>query len=56
MEAGVGGVLFDPRGNQIMEYSWNLGVTTNNKAEAYALYIGVQLAKKRQINALNIVE
>lgn len=38
-----------------MEYSWNLEVTTNNKAEAYALYIGVQLAKKKQINALNIV-
>jgi ribonuclease HI len=38
-----------------LEYYWNLGITTNNKAEAYALFIGVQLAKKRQIDALNIV-
>jgi ribonuclease HI len=38
-----------------MEYSWNLGVTTNNKAKAYAMYIGIQLAKKRKIIALNIV-
>jgi hypothetical protein len=31
-EPSAGRVLFDPRGNQLMEYSWNLGVTTNNKA------------------------
>jgi ribonuclease HI len=54
-EAGAGGVLFDPRGNQIMEYSWNLGVTTNNKEEAYAMLMGIQLAKKRSISELNIV-
>jgi len=38
-----------------MEYSWNPEVTTNNKAESYAMYIGIQLAKKRKINALDIV-
>jgi len=48
-------VLFDPRGNQLMEYSWNLGATTNNKAEAYAMFMGMQLAKKRKITNLNIV-
>jgi ribonuclease HI len=54
-EVGAGGVLFDPRGNQLMEYSWNLGATTNNKAEAYTMYMGIQLAKKRKITELNIV-
>jgi len=54
-EAGAGGVLFDPRGNQIMEYSWNLGVTTNNKEDTYAILMGIQLAKKISISNLNIV-
>jgi hypothetical protein len=53
-EEGVEGVLFHPRGNQIMEYSWNLGVTTNNKAEAYAMVMGIQLEKKISISELNI--
>lgn len=48
-EASARGVFFYPRANQIMAYSWNLGVTTNNRAEAYAMLMGIQLAKKRSI-------
>jgi len=51
----VGVVIFDPRGNQIMEYSWNIGATTNNKAKANAMLMGIQLAKKRNIYEINIV-
>jgi ribonuclease HI len=53
--AGAGGVLFNPRGNKLMDYSWNLEVTTNNKVEAYTLYMGIQLEKKRKIIDLNIL-
>jgi hypothetical protein len=44
-EEGVGGVLFGPRGKMMITYSWNLGTTTNNSAEAYALLKGIQIAK-----------
>jgi ribonuclease HI len=33
----------------------NLGIYSNNKAEAYALFQGVQLVKKRKISILYIV-
>jgi ribonuclease HI len=54
-EAGAGGVLFGPRGQRMITYSWNLGTTTNNSAEAYALLKGTQIAKERQINKLIII-
>jgi ribonuclease HI len=54
-EAGVGGVLYGPRGIRELDFYWNLGVTMNNKAEAYAVFQGIQLAKQRQISQLNIV-
>jgi ribonuclease HI len=51
----VGGVLYDPRGNHELNYYWNIGITSNNKVEAYVVYQGVQLEKQRQIYELNIV-
>jgi ribonuclease HI len=54
-EAGVGGVLFSPRGQRMITYSWNLGITTNNAAEAYALLKGTQIARERQIKKLTII-
>jgi ribonuclease HI len=54
-EAGAGGVLFIPRGQRLLTYSWNLGITTNNLAEAYAIFKGAQLAQERQINQLIIL-
>jgi ribonuclease HI len=38
-----------------IKFYWNLGVTTNNKAKAYAVYQGIQLAKQRHIYYLKIV-
>jgi len=29
-DVGAGGVLFIPRGQRMITYSWNLGTTTNN--------------------------
>jgi ribonuclease HI len=49
------GVLFEPGGKIILNYYWNLGKDTNNKAKAYALLKGLQLANQRQIQSLNIV-
>ena len=54
-EAWAGGVMFSPRGQRLLTYSWNLGITTNNLAEAYAIIKGAQIAKDRQINHLIIL-
>ena len=39
----------------MLTYSWNLGITTSNLAEAYAIFKGAQLAQERQINQLIIL-
>jgi ribonuclease HI len=39
---------------QILNYYLNLGKDTNNKAEAYALLKGLQLAKIHQIHNMNV--
>jgi ribonuclease HI len=49
------GVLFGPGGNRVFDYYWNLGMETNNKAEAYALLQGIHLEKQRKIQILNVV-
>jgi ribonuclease HI len=53
--AGAGGVIICPRGNQVLSYHWNLGLATNNQAEAYALYQGLLLAKNRGIHAISVI-
>jgi hypothetical protein len=45
-EEGARGVIYDPRGNREFDFYWNIGITSNNKVGAYALYQGVQLEKK----------
>jgi ribonuclease HI len=50
-----GGVLYEPGGKIILNYYWNIGKDTNNKAEAYALLKGLQLAKTHQISNLNVI-
>jgi hypothetical protein len=50
-EAGAGGVLYSPRGNRLLDFSWNLGKTTNNMAEAYAIYQGILLAQRETAEA-----
>jgi ribonuclease HI len=54
-EAGARGVLYSPRGKRMLDYSWNLGVTTTNMAEAYAMYQGVLLAQEQKLNNIIII-
>jgi len=48
-------VIIYPRGNQVLSFHWNLGIATNNQAEAYALYQGLHLAKRRNIHSLSVI-
>jgi ribonuclease HI len=41
--AGVGGVIYDPKGKQESAYAWGLGIATNNQIEAYALLQGLSI-------------
>jgi ribonuclease HI len=53
--AGAGRFIPDPRGNQEIKYAWNMGQATNNQAEEYAIFMGVQLAKGLQLQQLIIL-
>jgi ribonuclease HI len=54
-EGGAGGAIRNPRGQLMDTYSWNLGIVSNNVAEAYALLKGIQIAKERHINQLTVI-
>ena len=54
-EVGIGGIIFDPRGNKVSSYSWGLGRKTNNEAEWLALYSGLEMAKQLKINKITIL-
>ena len=54
-EAGGGGVLYDPEGNMNLTYSWNLGIDSNNMAEALALWQGLSQAIRLGIQDLMVV-
>jgi ribonuclease HI len=53
--AGAGGIIFDSDGQKIVDYSWGLGKTTNNKAESLAVYMGLQIAHSRNIHNLTVL-
>jgi ribonuclease HI len=38
----------------MLHYAWGLGTTTNNIAEAYALYVGLKLVRDRNIPQLSV--
>lgn len=50
--AGSGGVLLSPGGSPEMRFHWGLGIETNNRAEALALWQGLTQAIKRNIPSL----
>jgi hypothetical protein len=52
---GAGGVTFDSDGKKFLEYSWGLGSTTNNSAEALAVYMGMRLIFDRSPNRLVVI-
>ena len=41
----VGGVILDPLGNKIIYFSWGLRISTNNYAEIYGIWKGIQFLK-----------
>jgi ribonuclease HI len=52
---GAGGVIFDSDGQNILDYSWGLGKTTNNRAESLAVYMGLQIASSRNLHELTVL-
>jgi ribonuclease HI len=53
--AGGGGVLYGPEGDMKITYSWNLGIDSNNMAEALALWQGLNQAIIHGIQELTVV-
>eukprot|EP00253_Pinus_taeda_P007428 PITA_07428 len=51
---GGGGVLLKPDGSTELRYHWGLGIESNNRAEALALWQGLNLALKRNILKLSV--
>jgi hypothetical protein len=47
--SGGGGTIEEPNQDKIMQYALGLGIDTNNRAEALALWQGMQLALKLKI-------
>eukprot|EP00253_Pinus_taeda_P019066 PITA_19066 len=52
--AGGGGVLLNPDGSVLLQYHWGLGIESNNRAEALALWQGLTLALTRNIQSLTV--
>jgi len=52
--AGGGGILLNPDGTTLLRYHWGLGIESNNRAEALALWQGLTLALKRNIQSLTV--
>eukprot|EP00253_Pinus_taeda_P024961 PITA_24961 len=52
--AGGGGVLLNPDGSTLLRYHWGLGIESNNRAEALALWQGLTLALKWNIQSLTV--
>eukprot|EP00253_Pinus_taeda_P028873 PITA_28873 len=54
-QAGAGGIIRDPQGEILVKYQWGLGVMSNNKAEAYSLFLGSSIARKMGLQNLLIM-
>ena len=52
--AGGGGVILGPGGSTVVCFSWGLGIEYNNRAEALALWQGLNLALKENILSLSV--
>eukprot|EP00253_Pinus_taeda_P022475 PITA_22475 len=52
--AGSGGVLLNPGGFTEMRFHWGLGIETNNRAQALALWQGLNLAINKNILSLSV--
>ncbi|MBI2323678.1 MAG: reverse transcriptase-like protein [Chloroflexi bacterium] len=52
--AGSGALLLDERGNALAELTLSLGRATNNVAEYRALILGLEEARRRGIDAIDV--
>ena len=52
--AGGGGVIFDPGGNKVVEYFWNIGYDSNNMAETYGLWQGLKQLKDKGVDEVMV--
>jgi len=50
-----GGVIFDSNGQKVTNFSWSLRKNTNNRAKTLAMYMGLQIAHSRSIQALTVI-
>ena len=48
-KAKGGGVIICPEGNIEVEYFWNIGLDSNNMAEAYGLWQGIKQLKEKGV-------
>jgi ribonuclease HI/exonuclease III len=53
--SGGGGTIEEPNQDKITQYALGLGIDTNNRAEALALWQGMQLALKLKIQDLTVI-
>ena len=54
VQAGGGGIIFEPSGNPHLSYAWGLRHASNNQAEYLALWKGLNQARKLNIKKLTI--
>ena len=54
-KAGAGGIIFDQKGKVISTYELGLGNMTNNKAEAYSLFLSTYILKNIQAKDLVVI-
>jgi ribonuclease HI len=52
---GRGGALWNPNGQLELSYAWGLGTETNNRAEALALWQGLNQAISKNVKDLVIL-
>ena len=50
--SGLRGIPNDPRGNQVLKYSWRLGKESNNEAEAYSFLQRIKIASSMSTRSL----
>lgn len=53
--AGARGVLFDFKGKEVLTFAWGLGISSNNLAEAWTAYMGINLINLSLFEDLFIV-
>jgi hypothetical protein len=40
---GAGGIIYGLDGKELLHFAWGLSFTSNNQAEALAVYMGIQI-------------